>query len=76
MLDPKRKPKSYINHNEILNQVMIEKNRFTLFLHENMLNFYGDIEDIANTLNIFSESDAITNGVEYHYANHMYIYQL
>lgn len=41
-----------------------------------MLNFYGDIEDVANTLDVFSEADAIANGVEYHYANHLYIHQL
>lgn len=76
MRDPKWKPKSYINHDDVMNKVMIEKNRFTMFLHENMMNFYGDIEDIANTLNVFSETDSYANGVEYHYANHLYIHQL
>jgi len=34
-----------------------------------MTNFFSDIEDIAKTLDVYSECDAIANGAEYSYAN-------
>jgi len=69
MKDPLKKPKSYINHLQVMNSVLMEKPWFSLFLHENMTNFYSDIEDLSKTLEIYSECDAIANGAEYSYAN-------
>jgi len=47
------KPKSYINHEHILNQVQTENNTFSLFLQENMYSFFNDIDDVVKVLDVY-----------------------
>ena len=53
-----RKPKLYFRHRDILNQIQIESTSFALYLHENMLDFFTDISDIAACLDCYSLTDA------------------
>jgi len=47
------KPKSYIHHEHILNQVQTENNTFSLFLQENMYSFFNDIDDVVKVLDVY-----------------------
>jgi len=69
MEDPKFKPKCYFNHAEVMDSVMIERSSFSLFLHENLFNFFQDIEDVANVLDSYSLMDFVANSSSYNYAN-------
>ncbi len=70
MVAPEKKPKLYFKHEEILNSTQIEKPVFSLYLHENMLNFYEDINDIADCLEDYSYTDYISQNVTFCYSNH------
>ena len=48
-----------------MNKTLLEDNVMSLYLHENMLNFYGDVEDIANTFEVYSDLDAAKAKIEY-----------
>ena len=54
MRDPESRPKLYFEPLDILNKVQIEKPTFVLYLHENMLNFYNDVDDYANCMEVLS----------------------
>lgn len=41
----------------------------SLYLNQNMLSFYNDVNDIANTYDTYSELDGHFSGIEYQYAN-------
>ncbi len=47
-----------------------------MFLHENMLNFFSDIGDVAKVLDVYSETDAICSDVTYSYANSQHILEM
>lgn len=76
MSEIKPRPKSYINHAEIMNKVETENSTFSLFLLENMSNFFGDIEDMAKVLEVYSYNDAILNRGSYSFANQKYTNEL
>ena len=53
------RPKFYFEPSHLINQVGCDLSLFNLFLHENYLDFYGDIEDVVNMSEVFQESDII-----------------
>ncbi len=55
---PIKKPKFYENHENILDQTLLEPHNLTLYLHENMLFHFDNIEDVANCLEVYSEMDS------------------
>jgi hypothetical protein len=67
-LKKKPQPKLYFKHEDILNQVQTEDTTFSLFLHENLIDFAGDIEDVAKILEVYSHNDAITSSARFSYA--------
>lgn len=67
------KPRFYENHNKLLQQSLLEPQAISLYLHENMLQHFDDVEDIANTFEIYSELDGAKARVEYHYSNQQYM---
>lgn len=75
-LSRKPKPKSYINHQDILNKVQTENTNFTLFLQENMYDFFDDIEDIAKVLEVYWANDAVIGSCTYSYANQKHLYEI
>lgn len=71
------KPKFYWNHQEILNKVDTESHTLSLFLEENMYDFFKNIEDMANVLDVYSANDPLTNFKSiYSNANEKYFYEL
>ena len=63
------RPKFYEKHQNILNKTLLEDNVMSLYLHENMLNFYGDVGDIAKTFEVYSELDSAKANIEYQYGH-------
>lgn len=53
-----RKPELYFRHKDVINQTQLDKASFSLYLHENMLDFFTDIGEIADCLEVYSLSDA------------------
>ena len=43
----------------------MEKSVFALYLHENMLSFFTDIDDVAECLDTYSLNDNITSQLTY-----------
>jgi hypothetical protein len=72
MANPFTRPKLYFNHSDILDSTLVEKPNFCLYLHENMLNFYADIDDVANCLETFSFNDKVTNEKSYQFDVRIY----
>ena len=68
-----KKPELYFKHKDILNQIQLDKSSFGLYLHENMLDFFTDIDEIANCLDAYSLSDACESQVSYSYDQQQYI---
>jgi len=62
-----RKPELYFRHRDVINQTQLDKASFSLYLHENMLDFFTDIGEIANCLEVYSHSDACEALVTYSY---------
>ncbi len=62
-----RKPELYFRHKDIINQIQLDKPSFSLYLHENMLDFFTDIGDIADCLEIYSNSDFCERMITYSY---------
>ena len=65
----KSRPRFYCSHSEILRQTLLEDSVLSLYLHENMLSFYGDVQDCANLFDIYSSLDGELARVEYQYGN-------
>lgn len=65
MMRKERKPELYFKHKDILNQTQLDKSSFGLYLHENMLDFFTDISDIASCLDIYSLTDYCESSVTY-----------
>jgi hypothetical protein len=61
----KARPKFYCSHSEILRQTLLEDSVLSLYLHENMLSFYGSVEDCANLFEIYSCLDGELSRIEY-----------
>ena len=64
MLECRRKPKFYENHAEILSNTLLEDHVLSLYLHENMLNHYQDIFDVADCFDVYSHLDGELAKVE------------
>lgn len=69
----KPKPKCYVRHLDVLQQVRTDNTTFSLFLYENVPSFYKDIEDMAKVLEVYSCNDAMMNRSSYNFANQKYI---
>jgi hypothetical protein len=69
MKNPDNRPAKYFKPQEILDQSMLEPSLFTLYLHQNMPQFFGDIGDIADALEYMSHQDEVIAQVDYNYAN-------
>jgi hypothetical protein len=65
MKDPLTRPKLYFKHQDILNQTQLDNTMVALYLHENMLNFFNDIDDIADCLDSYSFTDNVTASLTY-----------
>ena len=48
---------------------MLEPSLFTLYLHQNMPQFYGAVDDMADELELMSQQDEVINQVSYSYSN-------
>lgn len=66
------KPKSYINHEEVLNKVQTENHIFSLYLQENTYDMFNDIEDLSKVLQVYSQNDMISTVQDYSFANTKY----
>lgn len=55
---------------------MLEPSMFTLYLHQNMTQFYGDVGDLADELEYMSHQDCIDSQVTYSYSNQIEISQM
>lgn len=69
----KSRPKFYCKHSEILNKTLLEANVMSLYLYENMINFYGNINDMANTLEVYSHLDSGLSQIEYQFGHSQYL---
>lgn len=65
----KSKPKFYENHAEVLNKTLLEDHVLSMYLHENSLNYYQDIEDVANCFDVYSELNGEFSKLENDYFN-------
>ena len=54
MQDSNARPALYFKPQDVLDQSMLEPSLFTLYLHQNMPQFYGDVEDMADALEMMS----------------------
>lgn len=57
MIKNGEKPRFYENHQKIIDSTLLEPQQLALYLHENMLTHFNDIEDVANCLEVYSEVD-------------------
>ena len=55
MKNEKKRPKLYFKPKDVLEQSMREPSRFPLYLHQNMTQFYGDVGDMADELELMSQ---------------------
>ena len=63
------KPRFYENHKLLLQQTLLEPQVLSMYLYENMLNFYQDVNDVADTFEIYSCLDGHYSTLEYQYGN-------
>jgi len=54
MRDPSTRPKFYESHTDVLRQTQMDPQQVQLYLHHNMPDFFGSIEDLAEALDTFS----------------------
>ncbi len=76
MKDPLTRPPLYFKHQDILSQTQLDSTMVALYLHENMLNFYADIDDIANCPESYSFTDNVTSSLTYSFNNQQYSYEM
>lgn len=55
---------------------MLESTALSLYLYENMLSFFQDVDDIANCFEIYSCLDGHISTIEYQYGNILYLGEL
>ena len=72
--DPNTRPKLYFNPQEVVDQSLMEPTMFSLYLHQNMPQFYADIGDLADCLENYSHQDDVISSTEYSYSNMQEIY--
>lgn len=72
----KSRPKFYENHKNIINATLLEPNTMSMYLHENMLQFYQDIDDVANCMDTYSCLDGHYASLEYQYGNQQYLTEI
>jgi hypothetical protein len=48
------RPKLYFKHYDILDSTLLEPSTMSLYLHQNMPGFFGDIGDLADCLETYS----------------------
>jgi hypothetical protein len=63
------RPKGYFSPSQIINTTNIEPLSFSLYLNENMPDFYGDINDYCETAEFHSSSMATLDRGEFNYSN-------
>ena len=54
---------------------MVSAGTFGLYLYQNMSNFYGDIDDLADCLDIFSEQDVTSASLTFAECDNLHVYQ-
>ena len=64
LLGRRRKPRFYENHADVLANTLLEDHVLSLYLYENMLNHFQDIDDVSNSLDVYSELDGELAKVE------------
>ena len=69
MKDPETRPKMYFRPREVLDKSLIEPSMFSLYLHQNIPQFFGDIDDLADCLDNFSHQDDVRASTTYQYGN-------
>ena len=69
MVNPNTRPAKYFKPQEVLDQSMLEPSYFTLYLHQNMPQFFGDIGDLADALDTMSHQDDVNCQINYSYSN-------
>lgn len=47
-----------------------------MYLNENMHYFYSDIDDLANSLEVFSYTNSIDAELTYSYGNQQFLYEM
>ena len=50
-------PQFYFDPQKLINQLCIDQSLFRMFLHENYIDFYGEIEDVVNMSEVFQNMD-------------------
>ena len=76
MVAAEKRPKLYFDHAQVLDNTQLERPTLALYLHENLIDFFGDIGDLANTLEDYSMSEYVSSKIEYDYLNYQEIYEL
>jgi len=76
MQSPTKRPDKYFKPQEVMEQSMLEPSLFTLYLHQNMPQFYADIGDMADALEYMSHQDSVTSQLSYSYSNMQEISQM
>ena len=69
------RPKLYFKHQDILDSTLLEPSTMSMYLHQNMPNFFGDIGDLADCLETYSLQDSVLANTEYSYAMQQEIYE-
>ena len=64
------------SHWEVLDNVTMERPVFTLYLHENMPDFFSSIEEYADTIETFSHQEWVSESCPYSYDRLQYISEL
>lgn len=67
MMTKDKKPELYFKHKDILNEISLDTPSFSLYLHENMLDFFTDISEVADCLDFYSVTDSCEGRVTYSY---------
>lgn len=67
MMKRKDKPKLYFDHKQVINEVPLGSDQLNLYLHENMLDFFGDMSDVADCLDVFSLTNYLENCVPFNF---------
>ena len=65
LMSYKRKPPFYENHKKIIDSTLMEPTQMALYLHENMLSHYNDIEDVADCLDVYSTVEGPKDCLDY-----------
>ena len=72
----KVKPKFYENHEQIIKSTLMEPNQMSLYLYENMLSHFGDIGDVAETLDVYSAVEGPKERIDYEMVGNHVSYEL